>query len=439
MRDVFAQQSEAFLAWLKSENVEISPKVELADLRRQHAGRSLADIGEDEDLFNVSRNTILSQETSELAQLLPEPFADESYNTWLLTILVMIYEYQRGPQSRWAPYLALLLEEFDTLMFWSKEELDQLQASAVRHKVGKEGADETFRKRILPIVEGNKALFAAYNLADVDILALAHRMGSIMVAYAFDLERDPSQHQKQPDEEGYATDEEDEELPKAMIPLADMLNADATRNNARLYYGSSSVCMKALKPIQAGEEIFNDYGPLPRADLLRRYGYITDNYKQYDIVELSRDMLTKVLVECTDMSQDQIDARVAKYEDDLEDGYDLTWDDDSTSPEHPAAFLKLIGKSLTQDVLDAVLARAIEQRLAEYPTSVDEDQTLIQELAPQLDYHRADSKGLRRKLMAIQIRIGEKQLLVHVGDRLRRGTKRRLSSSPPTSSAKKLR
>ncbi|KAK5001988.1 hypothetical protein LTR28_011972 [Elasticomyces elasticus] len=328
----------------------------------------------------------------------------------------MIYEYQRGPQSRWAPYLALLLEEFDTLMFWSKEELDQLQASAVRHKVGKEGADETFRKRILPIVEGNKALFAAYNLADVDILALAHRMGSIMVAYAFDLERDPSQHQKQPDEEGYATDEEDEELPKAMIPLADMLNADATRNNARLYYGSSSVCMKALKPIQAGEEIFNDYGPLPRADLLRRYGYITDNYKVY-----------------------QIDARVAKYEDDLEDGYDLTWDDDSTSPEHPAAFLKLIGKSLTQDVLDAVLARAIEQRLAEYPTSVDEDQTLIQELAPQLDYHRADSKGLRRKLMAIQIRIGEKQLLVHVGDRLRRGTKRRLSSSPPTSSAKKLR
>lgn len=45
--------------------------------------------------------------------------------------------------------------------------------------------------------------------------------------------------------------------------------------------------MKAIKPIAAGEEIFNDYGELPRADLLRRYGYVTDNYAQYDVVELS--------------------------------------------------------------------------------------------------------------------------------------------------------
>lgn len=45
--------------------------------------------------------------------------------------------------------------------------------------------------------------------------------------------------------------------------------------------------MKAIKPIAAGEEIFNDYGEIPRADLLRRYGYVTDNYAQYDVVELS--------------------------------------------------------------------------------------------------------------------------------------------------------
>lgn len=44
--------------------------------------------------------------------------------------------------------------------------------------------------------------------------------------------------------------------------------------------------MKAIKPIQEGEEIFNDYGEIPRADLLRRYGYVTDNYSQYDVIEL---------------------------------------------------------------------------------------------------------------------------------------------------------
>lgn len=45
--------------------------------------------------------------------------------------------------------------------------------------------------------------------------------------------------------------------------------------------------MQAIKPIQEGEEIFNDYGDLPRADLLRRYGYITDNYAPFDTMELS--------------------------------------------------------------------------------------------------------------------------------------------------------
>ena len=45
--------------------------------------------------------------------------------------------------------------------------------------------------------------------------------------------------------------------------------------------------MKAIKPIRQGEEIFNDYGEIPRADLLRRYGYVTDNYAVYDVIELS--------------------------------------------------------------------------------------------------------------------------------------------------------
>lgn len=49
--------------------------------------------------------------------------------------------------------------------------------------------------------------------------------------------------------------------------------------------------MKAIRNIQAGEEIFNDYGELPRADLLRRYGYVTDNYAQYDVVEFSLDSI----------------------------------------------------------------------------------------------------------------------------------------------------
>lgn len=49
--------------------------------------------------------------------------------------------------------------------------------------------------------------------------------------------------------------------------------------------------MQATKPIPKGTEIFNDYGPLPQSDLLRRYGYLTENYAKYDVVELPTSMI----------------------------------------------------------------------------------------------------------------------------------------------------
>lgn len=52
--------------------------------------------------------------------------------------------------------------------------------------------------------------------------------------------------------------------------------------------------MKAIKHIPKGEEIFNDYGNLPRSDLLRRYGYIADSYKQFDVVEVSLELISDV-------------------------------------------------------------------------------------------------------------------------------------------------
>lgn len=45
-----------------------------------------------------------------------------------------------------------------------------------------------------------------------------------------------------------------------------------TKREARLEHGVDSLAMVALKPMRKGEEVLNDYGPLPRSDLLRRYG-----------------------------------------------------------------------------------------------------------------------------------------------------------------------
>jgi N-lysine methyltransferase SETD6 len=152
----------------------------------------------------------------------------------------MLYEYQNAESSNWAPYFRVLPNEFDTLMFWSSDELDELQASAVRDKIGKEGADEQFKTNLAPVIQEIADVFfsgdaqakekAAAMMGSTG-LKLMHKMGSLIMAYAFDIE--PAESKKDFDEEGYASEDEDEALPKGMVPMADMLNADADRNNVR--------------------------------------------------------------------------------------------------------------------------------------------------------------------------------------------------------------
>ena len=159
---------------------------------------------------------------------------------WASLILVMLYEYFNGDASNWAAYFSVLPADFNTLMYWTEDELAELQASAVVNKIGKESANEMFLEQLLPVIKEIAPIFfagderapqRAEELRDERNLALMHRMGSLIMAYAFDIE--PTVSKKDVDEEGYASEDEDAALPKGMVPLADMLNADADRNNAR--------------------------------------------------------------------------------------------------------------------------------------------------------------------------------------------------------------
>ena len=69
--------------------------------------------------------------------------------------------------------------------------------------------------------------------------------------------------------------------------------------------------MIALKSIKKGDEIYNDYGQLPRSDLLRRYGYVTDDYKKWDVVELDASLIVKEACEYHPLSEDDKQERVS--------------------------------------------------------------------------------------------------------------------------------
>lgn len=393
-----------------------------------------ADIDQDEDLFSISRTGILSVENSTLFK---EPRGQQIItdldDSWLSLILVLIYE-RENDNSPWQEYLAVLRDtKLDTLMYWTEEELAEFQASAIKDKIGKAGADETFRTKIVPAVQANSDLFpSASTLSKDDILSLAHWAGSTIMAYAFDIEKQPSAQAQ--DEEGYVSDEEEEFLPKGMVPMADMLNADADRNNARLFYEEDTVVMRAIKPVKAGEELFNDYGPLPRADLLRRYGYITNNYVKYDVVELSTPFIIET-VKSHLPAEDQkklTDDYLAEIEEALEDkDY---WEDahiisqyteDDEDPLFPPGLQMLLYRlTATSATKHAKRPEKIEAadrekmvnacvvvysaRLKQYATGVQEDQDLCRRFE---DGSIEDTPSNRRKYMAWQVRLGEKQLL----------------------------
>ncbi|KAF2446438.1 SET domain-containing protein RMS1 [Karstenula rhodostoma CBS 690.94] len=440
--DSFNEVSHVFLDWLKRSGAEISPKIELKDLRNVQAGRGVVatqDIAEDEVLFRIPRSAILSVENSILSNEIPKATFD-ALGPWLSLILAMLYEYFNNDASNWAPYFRVLPDQFNTLMFWSEDELAELQSSAVVHKIGRQSADENFKTELIPVIkEFSQLIFAgderaqerAAEMEDEAGMLLMHKMGSLIMAYAFDVE--PALSQKEIDEEGYASEDEDEALPKGMVPMADMLNADADRNNARLFYEEESLSMKALKPVHAGEEIFNDYGPLPRSDLLRRYGYITDNYAQYDVVEIPFELVAQIASAANVYSEDRLG--YLDENDLIETGYDICASEPFTIYESVAPELIVVVETLLLDNDEferlkrkgklpkpekitangaEFLHRLVQVRLQQYRTTLVED---LNEANGASLTGEATSKE-RRYAIAKQVRIGEKKLLKQVEEAL---------------------
>ncbi|KAF2218790.1 hypothetical protein BDZ85DRAFT_207380 [Elsinoe ampelina] len=434
----FETVTASFVDYFRSAQPFLSEKIQLADLRAEGRGRGVvakSDIDQDEDLFSVSRNGILSAETSDFTRSSEgqQVLADLD-DSWLALILILIYERVR-PDSPWAPYIGTLQDtDLDTLMYWQESDLAELQASAIQEKIGKIGADETFRTKIVPSIKNYPNLFPSLGQSsEEDILAAAHWAGSTIMAYAFDIEKQPSAQAQ--DEEGYVSDEEDQFLPKGMVPMADMLNADADRNNARLFYEEDLVVMRTIKPVKAGEELFNDYGPLPRAELLRRYGYITDNYAKYDVVELSTPFIINAIK--SGLSQGHgaqlTDEYLAEIEEALEekdyweDGHIISanTEEEDEDPLYPPALQMLIYRLIAapgskyakrpekiepndRAKMNQAYLAVLQARLQQYGTSVERDQQILQQTSPQE----------RRKIQAIQVRMGEKILLQRAMDHI---------------------
>lgn len=373
--DLFNQQSREFLDWLKSRGVEISPKIDIHDYRDSLQGRgiiALEDIKEDETIFTIPRGAVLSVDADlqqKFASKVPEIL---ELDNWMSLMLYMIYQGGLS-DGEFAPYFAVLPKEFSTLMYWEQTEAEELLAgSTLVTKIGKEEAEESFRTKLLPIIEAHKDVFEGI---DVSVDAF-HRMGSLIMSYSFDVnrftpEKDTAmEEEKEDDDEAHhmsidmsvdgaeAPDSEsegdeshdlievqeevdddsddEEEFPvKAMVPLADTLNAHSKLCNAHLCQEGNSLVMRATSDIPKGAQVYNTYGDFPNGDLLRRYGYVETGGTDSDIVEIKIEDIVSAVEQAASSTKFPVKegavmelvSQLAEWEDDIleivDDSYDV--------------------------------------------------------------------------------------------------------------------
>ncbi|EUC41501.1 hypothetical protein COCMIDRAFT_106063 [Bipolaris oryzae ATCC 44560] len=442
----FQSVSNRFLAWFKDcGGVFRDDLLEIRDLRSKDAGRGIIakqDIPEDTTLFTIPRNIIVSIQTSDLAEKLPGIFEQpvhendddddngdsqdhepEALDSWGSLILVMLYEYLQGEASRWKTYLDILPQAFETPIFWTADEVKELEGTSLTtEKIGKKESDRMLRERILPIVTSHPNVFfppGAPRLDEEDLLQLAHRMGSTIMAYAFDLENE--EEQSEDEEDGWIEDRDGKCL-MGMVPMADMLNANA-EFNAHVHHGDQLQVTSLRERIPAGSEILNYYGPLPSSELLRRYGYVTPEHHRYDVAELPWSLVRTALAEELKLSEDTIADIERKLDLELEEFFVIERDAGEPSSHgtltHPPvlrevsseleeqtkAFLTALKKwdpkrKRSEAVYEAVLEKALRIRLGQYPTLAEQDELLLSQES--LD---------KRHRMAVEVRLGEKRLL----------------------------
>lgn len=350
----FNDATKAFEDWVSKRFSFVSSKFRIADLRANGEGRGLIateDISKDEVLFELSRDAILNIDTASITKLRSENREIlRSLNQWQALIICVAFEWFLGQKSEFLPYfqvLPLKHEDFNSLMFWSNEELKLLKPSAVLKRIGRDAAEEMYAILVADIIPEK---LQCPELSEFLTEERFHIVASLIMSYSFDVDHPEeveaveaaednqdnneshNNHQSADEEEEKegvesesAEDGEDElfdddmdehenaeddgeqeeneqgedeivEDPvsgdscyKSMVPLADTLNSNTTYFNATLKYEKTKLVMIAEKDIKKGEQIYNIYGELPNSEILRKYGYVELPSSKFEFAEITLD------------------------------------------------------------------------------------------------------------------------------------------------------
>ncbi|KAF4620915.1 hypothetical protein D9613_000307 [Agrocybe pediades] len=493
-----SSEIQPFFSWFQAQNGYIDTlAMDVVQLPPSEGGRgaiALIDIPENHVLFSVPRSLILSTRTSAL----PSKFGPAAWKRfklhqgWAGLMLCMMWEAAQGAQSKWSAYLDMMPRKFDTPMFWSEAELEELKGTSVVDKLGKDQAEKDYAEKVVPAIQSRPDLFRQEDLATYYSLDAYHMMGTRILSRSFTLEPDEGDSDNEDQEQGKAPpesaadvgntsigsamdvdqpttsekpaeaqesghdheadsgDEEDEdEEPRvevAMVPLADILNARYKTDNVKLFHEPECLRMVSTKPIKAGEQIWNTYGDLPNAELLRGFGHVDylplpfapgEYGNPGDVVEIRADIVVQCVLDALNGEATSKKLITSDFEERI-DWWLEEGGDDTFTIEHPSAdpdaplsillqsFIKLLlltdaefkkaqskGRppKPTADARNLrIVCDIFRKRKTLYATSLEDDLQTVKQtsLDATLGMEKVPSLNLRHALI---VRIGEKRVL----------------------------
>lgn len=261
-------------------------------------------------------------------------------------------------EQTWEPYFDIMPTSFSTPMFWQEKDLQHLSGTSIADKIARDEAEADYHSKAIHFIRSLPSVFlegVAEEQREAELqqwysIETYHVMGSRILSRSFHVKSrkkglegktvdmddlddqddredgdeseaevledegeadgagsggeadeskdDDQQGEENNDEDDDDDDEEEEQenvIDISMTPMADMLNARFESDNARLFYKSHVLEMRATKPIAQGEQIFNTYADPPNSDLLRRYGHV-DEPNGSDVVELDAKLILQAAV-----------------------------------------------------------------------------------------------------------------------------------------------
>jgi len=298
------------------------------------------DVDEGEILFKVPLACTFSEARAkeQLGAVATSGLSDQD-----CLILGLLSERSLGEQSSWESYIAGLpaAEELDSPLFWTPDELENLQGQA-----------KVRASALIPSVEEAYNTFAA---ARPDEASPKVSYGEYRWARGILNSRQFGQGGIQ-----------------GLVPVVDLLNHDASICGGVLSVEGEFICARATRPYRAGEQVFNSYGRCGNAELLVGHGFVVDD-NPCNNVELFLD-LGSLTGECQRAASNvataagwQVENAVAHCKIDRLDPL----------PEYLVALAQASAGGCLEEGL-ATLLQQLGNMLEQYPTSASVNEELLQ-------------------------------------------------------------